>query len=436
MAHAAEPYDRETGDGIVNVLKIFAALDVNERRKPQEGILGAKLENRDIELRIETSGSKMGEKASLRILDQSGKVTRLDELGLRPKVVAELKELVNLDHGLIICCGPASSGKTTTFYALMREIDRFQKNVVTIEDPIEVKIENVSQNEVNTKAGDTYGTTLRSLIRTEPEIMAIGELREQEAAEIACQVATSRLMIFSTVVAPDTISALFRLLDLGVEPALVAGSLTAILGQRLVRVLCETCKEPYKPKPEFLKKANLPADKVDVFYRPPTPNPEEPREPCPDCGDTAYLGRTGIFELLVITDALRELIRENPTPNAIKAEARKNGMIYLHEDGLRQVFQARPPSTNSVASSPPESSPTPRPRNPRVPPMSAMIDGVILLLVMGIAYAIFSEGLWGATLIFFNVLFAGLLAFNCYEAPPACSPSSSPTSPGSPTCSS
>jgi len=341
VAHAAEPFDRETGDQIVNILKIYAGLDVNERRKPQDGILGAKLEKRDIELRLETSGTKLGEKASLRILDHSGTVTKLDELGLRPKVVAEVKDLVNLERGMILCCGPVSSGKSTTLYALMREIDRFQKNIVSIEDPIEVKIENVSQNEVNTKAGETFATTLRSLIRTEPDILGIGELRDQETAEIACQVATSKLMVFSTVQAPDTITALFRLLDLGVEPAAVASALTAILGQRLVRVLCETCKEPYKPKPEFLKKANLPADKVDVFYRPPTPNPEEPREPCPDCGDTAYVGRTGIFELLVITDALRELIRENPTANVIKAEARKNGMIYLHEDGLRQVFQGK-----------------------------------------------------------------------------------------------
>ncbi len=341
VAHAAEPFDRDTGDQIVNVLKIYAGLDVNERRKPQEGLLGAKLEKREIELRIETSGTKLGEKVSLRILDQSGTVTKLDELGLRPKVVAEVKELVNHERGMVLCCGPVSTGKTTTFYALMREIDRFQKNIVSIEDPIEVKVDNVSQNEVNTKAGETFATTLRSLIRTEPDILAIGELRDQETAEIACQVATSKVMVFSTIQAPDTITALFRLLDLGVEPASAATALTAILGQRLVRVLCETCKEPYKPKPEFLKKANLPADKVDVFYRPPTPNPEEPREVCPDCGDTAYVGRTGIFELLVITDALRELIRENPTANAIKAEARKNGMIYLHEDGLRQVFQGK-----------------------------------------------------------------------------------------------
>jgi general secretion pathway protein E len=165
----------------------------------------------------------------------------------------------------------------------------------------------------------------------------IGEIRDQETATIACQAATTGHMVFSTVHANDTVTALFRLLDLGVEPYMIASALTAVLGQRLVRVLCEACKVPYKPKPEFLKKANLPADKVNVFYRRPT----EPPQICPRCDGTGYLGRTGIFELLVISEAVRDLIRENPSINAIKAEARKNGMIYLQEDGLRQVIRGK-----------------------------------------------------------------------------------------------
>ena len=165
----------------------------------------------------------------------------------------------------------------------------------------------------------------------------IGEVRDNETATIACQAATTGHMVFSTVHANDTVTALFRMLDLGVEPFMIASSISAILGQRLVRLLCETCKEPYKPKPEFLKKANLPPDKVDVFYRP----PKEPEQVCPTCGGTGYMGRTGIFELLVISESMRELIRENPSIKAIKDEARKNGMIYLTEDGLRQVIQGK-----------------------------------------------------------------------------------------------
>ncbi len=338
VSHAADPFDRETGDAITTIFKIFSALDVNDRRKPQEGTLGAKVEGRDVELRVETSGTKGGERLTMRILDVPA-VTKLDELGMRPKLAAELKEIVKQPRGMFLACGPAGAGKSTILYACMRETDRFQVNVCSLEEPIEAKVDNVQQTEVSTKNGETFAEPLRSLIRTEPEVLMISELRDAETATIACQAATTKCLVLSAVPAEDTTKALMHMIDLGVEPPLLAGALTAIISQRLVRVLCETCKEPYKPKPEFLKKANLPADKVDVFYRPPTPNPEEPREPCPDCDDTHYVGRTGIFELLVITDGLRDLIRENPSINAIKAEARKNGMIYLHEDGLRQVFQ-------------------------------------------------------------------------------------------------
>jgi len=340
VAHAAEPFDRETGDAVTTIFKILSALDVNERRKPQEGVMGAKYEGRDVELRIETSGSKGGEKVAMRILD-APTITKLDDLGMRPKLAAEIKEIMKRDLGLFVCCGPAGSGKTTTLYSCLREVDRLMTTVVSLEDIIEAKVDNVQQIEIGHKPAESVANQLRSLIRTEPDMILVGELRDAEAATIACQAATSKCLMLSSVEANDAVSALFRILDLGVEPALLASALTAIMSQRLVRVLCESCKEPYKPKPELLKKANLPADKVDVFYRPPVPNPEEPREPCEDCGETHYVGRTGIFELLVMTDALRELVRENPSINAIKAEARKNGMFYLHEDGLRQVFQGR-----------------------------------------------------------------------------------------------
>jgi len=165
----------------------------------------------------------------------------------------------------------------------------------------------------------------------------IGEIRDQETASIACQAANTGHMVFSTVHSNDSVTALFRLLDLGVEPFMIASALSGVLGQRLVRILCDACKEPYKPKPEFLQKANLPVDKVDVFYR----RPENPEQVCPQCGGTGYFGRTGIYELLSLNEAMRDLIRENPSINKIKAEARKNGMIYLQEDGLRQVIQGR-----------------------------------------------------------------------------------------------
>jgi type II secretory ATPase GspE/PulE/Tfp pilus assembly ATPase PilB-like protein len=337
ILHAAEPFDRPTGDAVLNVFKVLAALDISEKRKPQDGSFGAKLEARDIDFRVATSGSKSGEKMVMRILDNASQVGRLEEVGLRSKMVAEIRGLVTQPHGMFLCCGPTGSGKTTTLYACLREIDRFQKNIITVEDPIEYHLDNITQMEINTKSGATFAGSLRSILRQDPDVIMIGEIRDQETATIACQAATTGHFVFSTVHSNDTITALFRLLDLGVEPFMIASALTAVLGQRLVRSLCDTCKEPYKPKPEFLKKANLPADKVDVFYRKPT----EPEVVCPQCGGTGYLGRTGIFELLVITESIRDLIRENPSQKAIQAEARKNGMIYLQEDGLRQVIQGK-----------------------------------------------------------------------------------------------
>src|SRR4051794_37479066 len=337
ILHAAEPFDRPTGDAVINVFKVLSAMDISEKRKPQDGSFGAKLEAREIDFRVATSGSKAGEKLVMRILDNASTVGRLDEIGLRSKVVGEIRSLVTQPHGMFLCCGPTGSGKTTTLYACLREIDRFQKNIITVEDPIEYHLDNITQMEINTKSGQTFAGSLRSILRQDPDIIMIGEVRDQETATIACQAATTGHMVFSTVHSNDTVTALFRLLDLGVEPFMIASALTAVLGQRLVRVLCENCKEPYKPKPEFLKKANLPADKVEYFYR----RPAEPEQVCPQCGGTGYLGRTGIFELLVITEAMRDMIRENPSINAIKAEARKNGMIYLQEDGLRQVIQGK-----------------------------------------------------------------------------------------------
>jgi len=342
ILHAAEPFDRPTGDAVINVFKVLAALDISEKRKPQDGSFGAKLEGRELDFRVATSGSKGGEKMVMRILDSGAGVSRLDDAGIRPKLIAEIRGTVTQPHGMFLCCGPTGSGKSTTLYACLREIDRFQKNIITVEDPIEYHLDNITQMEINAKSGQTFAGSLRSILRQDPDVIMIGEIRDAETATIACQAATTGHMVFSTVHANDTVTALFRLLDLGVEPFMLASALTAVLGQRLVRVLCENCKEPYKPKPEFLKKANLPADKVDVFYRKPTPvEGQQQPQVCAQCGGTGYLGRTGIFELLVITEPMRDMIRENPSINALKAEARKNGMIYLQEDGLRQVIQGK-----------------------------------------------------------------------------------------------
>jgi len=236
-------------------------------------------------------------------------------------------------------CGPTGAGKSTTLYAGLNEIDRFTQNIITIENPVEYKLDNVTQIEVNPKAGKTFAGELRSILRQDPDVIMIGEIRDQETAEIACQAAQTGHMVFSTLHANDTVTALGRLIDLGVQPFMIASAISAILGQRLVRVLCTHCKVRYKPDPELLRRANLPADKIKFFYRPPEENERNGEAVCQHCGGTGYYKRTGVFELLIITDRIREMIRENPDLVAIKAEALKNGMRYLYEDGLRQVIE-------------------------------------------------------------------------------------------------
>jgi type II secretory ATPase GspE/PulE/Tfp pilus assembly ATPase PilB-like protein len=370
ILQATSPFGRQMGDGVVNIFKVLADLDITEKRKPQDGSFSAEVteekplkkrkssgempaltgagdvesQTRQIDFRVATAGSVSGEKLVMRILDKSRQVSSLAQVGMREKMRQVVRELVAEPHGMLIVCGPTGAGKSTTLYACMSEIDRYQKNVITVENPVEYHIDNVTQIEVNPKAGKTFASELRSILRQDPDVIYVGEVRDQETAEIACQAAQTGHMVFTTLHANDTVTALGRLLDLGVQPFMVASAVSAILGQRLVRVLCPKCKQRYKPNPDMLRKANLPADKITHFFRPPERTEGVLRkgdDVCERCGGTGYYGRTGVFELLVMTDAIRALIRENPNLNAIRAEAVKGGMKYLQEDGLRQVIEGK-----------------------------------------------------------------------------------------------
>jgi type II secretory ATPase GspE/PulE/Tfp pilus assembly ATPase PilB-like protein len=343
MLQPAPGFSRHTGDAVINIFKVLADLDITEKRKPQDGSFSAWVDDqRRVDFRVATSGSVTGEKLVLRILDKEKNILSLPQLGMRDRMREQIHEVVTQPHGMLIVCGPTGAGKSTTLYACLGEIDRYQMNVITLENPVEYHIDNVTQIEVNPKAGKTFATELRSILRQDPDVIYIGEIRDGETAEIACQAAQTGHVVLTTLHANDTVSALGRLIDLGVKPFLLGSAITAILGQRLVRVLCPRCKVRYKPNQEMLHKANLPADKIKHFYRPPD-SPEEPpegEEPevCENCGGTGYRGRTGVFEFLVMTDRIRDLIRENPNLNAIKQEAVKGGMKYLQEDGLRAVI--------------------------------------------------------------------------------------------------
>jgi type II secretory ATPase GspE/PulE/Tfp pilus assembly ATPase PilB-like protein len=273
---------------------------------------------------------------------------------MREQIHDQIGGIVAQPHGMLIVCGPTGSGKSTTLYSGLNQIDRYQKNVITIENPVECQVANVTQIEVNPKAGKTFASELRSILRQDPDVIMIGEIRDQETAEIACQAAQTGHMVFTTLHANDSITAIIRLLDLGVQPATMASAISGVLAQRLVRVLCPKCKVRYKPSADVLRKANLPSDQIKFFYRPPKPdevrqrpqpapkgNGEDGPAVCSNCGGTGYRGRTGIFEFLVINDRIRELIRENPNVNSLRQEAIRGGLKFLQEDGLRQVIQGK-----------------------------------------------------------------------------------------------
>jgi general secretion pathway protein E len=335
VMYPAEAFDRSTGDALVNIFKVLSAMDITERRKAQDGSFRAEMEGRTIDFRVATQGLQGGEKMVIRILDKGATAKTLVDLGMRKQLVEQMQGIVSQPHGMFLTCGPTGAGKSTTLYAALQEINAYENNIITVEDPVEYKMANVTQIEINSKAGQTFATALRSILRQDPDVVMIGEIRDSETAKISCQAANTGHMVFSTIHANDTIAALFRLIDLEVEPFLLASSISAILGQRLVRKLCLDCKEAYKPTADLLQKIGLPADKVDKFYRPPT----KPQGTCPSCNGLGYTGRVGVFELLVINDRLRDLIRETPNMTAIKAEARKNGMLYMKEEGLRLVVK-------------------------------------------------------------------------------------------------
>ncbi len=335
VMYPAEPFDKAVGDAVVNIFKVLCAMDITERRRAQDGSFGALLEGREIDFRVASQGTRHGEKVSMRILDQSNSVSHLNDLGMRKQMQDKLNSVINQPHGLLLVCGPTGAGKSTTLYAGINSIDAHERNIITIEDPIEYKMESVTQIEINQKAGQTFAQSLRSILRQDPDVVMIGEIRDEETAKIACQAANTGHMVFSTIHANDTIAALYRLLDLGVEPFMISTSISAILAQRLARKLCAHCREAYRPKPELVKAVGLPPEKVKEFYRPPT----KTEAVCTHCNGLGFLGRVGVFELLAINERMREMIREKAAATALRNEARKDGMLYMQEEGLRLVVR-------------------------------------------------------------------------------------------------
>jgi general secretion pathway protein E len=314
---------------IISRIKVMAGMDIAERRMPQDGRSSVRLGQREVDLRVSTVPTSFGERCVLRILDKSSGVYGLDELGLWPDDLKKLDSLLNRAHGVIFVTGPTGSGKSTSLYAYLNRINSAEKNVITIEDPIEYQLEGISQIQVASKKGMTFATSLRHVLRQDPDVIMIGEVRDVETARMAIQSSLTGHLVFSTLHTNDAAGAISRLLDLGVEPYLVSSSLIAIVAQRLVRRICPDCKKPSKPTAQQLSELGLEGTPDAQFYV---------GEGCEKCFKTGYRGRTGIYEVMLISDKIQELIYRRETAGSIKRLALEAGMQTLRMDGARKVL--------------------------------------------------------------------------------------------------
>lgn len=312
-------------------IKVMAKLNIAEKRLPQDGRLEVKIGSQMIDVRVSTLPTTFGERVVMRLLNKSSSIFNLNEIGLSPAQMKIMKELVRSPNGIILVTGPTGSGKTTTLYSVLASINTPDINIITIEDPVEYQLKGISQIQVNPKIELTFARGLRSIVRQDPDVILVGEIRDRETAEIAVQSALTGHLVFSTLHTNDSASAITRLVDIGVEPFLISSSILAVIAQRLVRVLCEHCKEPYKPD-MALQALGLRPDRLSkyTFYR---------AKGCDQCFNTGYRGRIGIYEIMIMGQQLKTLVQKTYDAYQIKQEALKHGMVTLRRDGLEKVLR-------------------------------------------------------------------------------------------------
>ncbi|WP_299461699.1 GspE/PulE family protein [uncultured Gimesia sp.] len=314
---------------IITRLKIMAHLNIAEKRLPQDGRIKLRITGREIDVRVSIIPMIYGEGIVMRLLDKERMVFRLDNVGLNPQMLSTFREMIQLPHGIVLVTGPTGSGKTSTLYSALNEIKNPETKIITVEDPVEYHSEGISQIQVNSRIGLTFAAGLRSILRHDPDIVLIGEIRDGETANSAIQASLTGHLVFSTLHTNDSPGAFTRLVDMGVEPYLVASTVEAVLAQRLVRVLCKHCKRPYRPRPD-----KLPPDFPDL-------NISELWEPvgCRHCREMGYSGRIGILELLVNDSVIRKLCTEHASSGQIRDYARKNGWQTLRDAGWQKVIE-------------------------------------------------------------------------------------------------
>ena len=328
ILHDVESPPKRLQDAIISRVKIMGKLNIAERRLPQDGRIKLKVTGRDIDLRVSTVPTLSGESVVMRILDSASLVLSLEKLGFSPGILRQFESLVRRPYGIVLVTGPTGSGKTTTLYAALDKINSPDKKIITIEDPVEYNLRGINQIQVKPAIGLTFANGLRSIVRQDPDIIMIGEIRDPETAEIAIQSALTGHLVFSTIHTNDAAGGITRLLDMGMENYLLASSIMGILAQRLVRVNCQSCKRGEQTSPELLQEAGLPATEPFVAYE---------GTGCEACGQTGYRGRIGIFELLPIDEDIRVPILEKTSSNIIKQQAVSKGMVTLRGDGLEKV---------------------------------------------------------------------------------------------------
>lgn len=324
-------------EALVSRIKILSGMKIDEKRIPQDGRFTFRADGDEVDLRVSCLPTVHGEKIVMRLLKKTGGVPELPELGLRGRALANLQEAIARPHGIIIVCGPTGSGKTTTLYSAISKVSTSRVNIITLEDPVEYRIPGVNQVQVNPVAGLTFASGLRSFLRQDPNIIMVGEIRDNETADLAIQAALTGHLVFSTLHTNSASGALPRLLDMHAEPFLLASSMTAIVGQRVGRRICPSCKGAYTPDPEVIEdiknvlgKLWQPEDGQIKLYK---------GKGCPDCNNTGYLGRIGIFEVLPVTEKIGRLILERAPASQIEKQAVEEGMITMKQDGYLKVVE-------------------------------------------------------------------------------------------------
>lgn len=312
-------------------IKIMAKMNIAEKRLPQDGRIEIRIADKNVDIRVSTIPTSFGERVVMRLLDKTNVLLKASDLGMPENRLKEFDALIRSAHGIMLVTGPTGSGKTTTLYAALSTINRSDINIITIEDPVEYQIEGIGQIQVNPKIELTFAKGLRSIVRQDPDVILVGEIRDLETAKIAIQSALTGHLVFSTLHTNDASSAVTRLIDMGIESFLVTSSVLAILAQRLVRTVCADCREEYTPDKESLQSIGIDPDMAEGrrFYR---------GKGCPSCLNTGYLGRTGIFELMMLDDRIKNLILKTSDANAIKHRAVEQGMITLRQDGAQKVL--------------------------------------------------------------------------------------------------